>query len=192
MQLAHDIGANTGMPYREALTYVLNGGPTLQPGTPVMQPHAALGVRAEQGSGARVKPERSAAGLNGLPQSQPGSVRAAGLTGGSCKTESGAYDEEAFDGEAMGVEDEAALQVMHRSSPDMCLGGRVHRRKLGPGTSEPLGTYLQCCIVSTKGCVEGSLGVWSKAQIYSLNLCRVFWRASRWRMRRKLMCRPAR
>ncbi|CAL8469222.1 g8763 [Coccomyxa elongata] len=110
MQLARDIAANAGIPRREALTHVLNGGLTLQPGTPVMQPHAAPGVKAKQGSGARVKPERSAVGLNGLPQSQHGSARAAGVTGGPCKTESGAYDEEAFDGEAVGVEDEAALQ----------------------------------------------------------------------------------
>ncbi|BDA45031.1 Helicase-like transcription factor [Coccomyxa sp. Obi] len=101
MQLAR------GMPYPEALGHMLNSGLTLQPGTRAVQPHAAPGVKAEQGSGSRVKPERSGMGSHGLPQGQPGSASAARS---SCKTESDAYDEEGIYGEAVGVEDEAALQ----------------------------------------------------------------------------------
>ena len=117
MELAHGIAASRGMPLQEALIHVHNSGLMLQPGTRLVQPHARLGVNVEQNSGAHVKPERSAAGSSGLPRNQPGSASAAG---GSCKTESGAYEED-FNGDTVCIEDEAALQVMPCLSPDNIL-----------------------------------------------------------------------
>lgn len=158
MQLARDIEANTGIPYPEALTHVLNGGLTPQLGTRAVQPHATPGVKAEQASSARVKPERSAVGSNGLPRSQPGSASAAGR---SCETESSAYDEEGFEGEAVGVEDEAALQVMQCSS----AGGRALRswRKLGLQTPQLCVLLCGAGLFQPRALLEGSLGVWSRA-----------------------------